>query len=385
MKRAIPFLVPPLAFGLTAVLAWLTGTPASVGTSPGDSSFTSPRQRVSREGVTGDTLKLISDLERKVLHSPAPPRENPGLAELYDPDRWEGDLLGDRAEAEDYSLSWADAVPEEMFAWLTHKPTPSPARSRMPAHALFKKWAGKDMPGALAAVATIPDPGIRAQALMASLEVLCKSDPARARELLVKDLSLFSPDQPALVFERSEAGESTADLLLSLPPGSPRSRLLAELLKGMTGNKPEEGKSAAQAVWERTPQELRKDLVAAGFSSDSDDPVFTGLEELMRERAETSGDPMIADKFINSQGLSWVRHDPAAALEWARTHLRGRSRAECGEWLFEAAADVDFDAALKACRSLPDGMIKIRAAEAITRGAPESRKAEAEALSEGVL
>jgi hypothetical protein len=379
MKRAIPFIIPPLAFGLTAVLAWLTGTPANVGTVLTDPASLDPGPRASARGTVDDPSELIAGLERKILYSPAAPRGDPDWAGLIDPDRSGDDPLDDKASATGWSNDWAREAPDEMFAWLIHKPTPSPGRSMIPAQVLFTRWAEKDMPGALAALATIPDPGIRAQALMASLEVLCKNDPTRARDLLVENLNLFDPVHAAPVFDRSESGESTCALLLSLPPGSSRAILLAALLKGMAGNDLDHGRSAAHAVWEQAPQDLRHDLVAAGFSSDSDEAVvFTGLEELMREQAEASGDPVIADKFINAQGIRWVQRDPAGALEWAQTHLLGRSRAECNEWLFETAAGVDFAAALDACERLPDGMRRIRAAEAIARGASEERKAEAE-------
>lgn len=141
----------------------------------------------------------------------------------------------------------------------------------------------------------------------------------------------------------------------------------------------------AHAVWDQSPEDLRRDLVAAGFSSDKDDAaVFPGLEDLLRDRAERSGDPAVAEKFVETQGRGWAMRDLAGALDWARTHLKGVSREKHSAALFESAASADFDAALGIWQSLPDSVMKIDAAEAMLKGAPEQRKVEATGALESV-
>jgi hypothetical protein len=87
-------------------------------------------------------------------------------------------------------MDWAKESPEAMFAWLVSQ---NDKRSFY-SYILFESWAGKDMTAALAVVFKIPNLKLRRQALMTSLEILCQSDPACARELWTQNLSLFPPD-----------------------------------------------------------------------------------------------------------------------------------------------------------------------------------------------
>ena len=79
-------------------------------------------------------------------------------------------------------------------------------------------------------------------------------------------------------------------------------------------------------------------------------------------------------------GPAWAKRNLAGALDWAQAHLKGKSRIEHSARLFEPAASWDFDTALRIWQTLPDSFFKVRAAGAISKGAPPDRKAEAEAL-----
>jgi len=75
------------------------------------------------------------------------------------------------------------------------------------------------MAAALAAIPNIPDRRLRQQALVSSLDILCRSDRDRARVLMMQYLDLFPPGGQTPLFNQYESGETTCDLLRSLPPG----------------------------------------------------------------------------------------------------------------------------------------------------------------------
>jgi hypothetical protein len=163
-------------------------------------------------------------------------------------------------------------------------------------------------------------------------------------------------------------------MLLSLPPGEERTHLLAGLLDRL--DPPD-----AHALWKQASKSERREWVDAGFAPFmTRAPSFKGLDDLMRERVETSGDPAAAGKFIDSHGESWAKRDLAAALDWAQAHLKGKRRVECREKFFQVGIIQDFDATLRIWQNLPEGYLKVSAAEAIQRAVPDNRKAEAEAV-----
>lgn len=379
MKRTCIILVPPLVFALAAILARLTGTPAE-NTIISENNFSrSSRQRKTVAVNSGELPATLAEFEHQILHHPAPPVEihdAEGMEAVLDRDDRSSGSCGSGMASITYSMKWAEEAPEAMFAWLIDKGGSSRDRKLFPAYILFSSWAEKDMEAALSAVSRILNRTLRQQALVSSLEILCRSDPGRGRELMMHDLSLFASDGQCPIFNSSETGKITCEMLLSLPPGKERTQLLAKLLTDMArGN--EELAGQANEVWQRAPADLRLELAAAGFTNGTDNATsFDGLAELMRENAESSGIPATAEKFIDAHGVDWAKRDLAGALGWAQTYLKGRSRAERSAGLFEFAAAQDFDAALGIWRTLPEGFLKIRAAEAISKGAPADRKAE---------
>jgi hypothetical protein len=380
MKRTFMFLAPPLAFALAAILAWLTGAPADDVLVSGNSVSLSPRQREVVAADSRDLSATLVLLERMILHHPVPPVEihdAEGMEAVLDRDDRSSGTCGGGMASITYSMEWAEEAPEAMFAWLIDKGGSSSDRKLFPAYILFGSWAGKDMKAALSAVSKIQNRNLRQQALISSLEILCKSDPSRARELMLQNLSVFAPDGRSPIFNWHETGKITCEMLLSLPPGKERTQLLAKLLTDMAGSN-EELAGQATELWQRAPADLRLELAAAGYTNGKDNASsFAGLADLMRENAETSGVPTSAEKFIDVHGPDWAKRDLAGALDWTRTYLKGRIRAERGAGLFEFAAGQDFDAALGIWQTLPEGFMKVRAAEALSKGAPAECKADA--------
>jgi hypothetical protein len=386
MNRTCIFLTAPLAFALAAALAWFTEAPSGNSLTSENTRVRGPRQRAA-VGMNAENLTaVLLHYEHKILSCPvaSPP------VELHDAKGMEASLDADDRScgfgSGNYASGWAEESPDAMFAWLVQQEGSSFNRKQFSAYILFKAWAKKDMAEALAAVDTIPDRNLHQQALVSSLEVLCQSDPARARELLLQNLSRLPTDGQSPIFAYSDTGERTCDMLLSLPPGEERTHLLAKLLKDMGGRfSAVHEVDGALAAWRNAPESLRRELVAAGFAIDRENAAsFEGLGDLLRERAETSGDPKAAEAFIVAQGAAWAKRDLAGVLDWAQTHLPGKSRIERSAELFGLAASEDFDEALRMWQSLPEGFLRVRVAGAIAKGAPANRKADADAVLESL-
>jgi len=384
MKRLGKFLAPPLAFVLAAGLAWVTGSP--VADTPDDTLepvVRAPRHRESIATGSAGRSATLAELEHEILHHPAPSMEFHDAATMeavLDMDGGSHCFPGGGMASVEFSMDWAEKAPEEMFAWLLKQSGSNFDRDLFPAYMLFGRWAEDNMEAALEAVFKVPDRRIRRQALFSSLQEMCKTEPQRARDLLMQNLDLFPPDGPTPVIDTYESAGTTCDLLLSLPAGGERTHLLADLLTSMADSYDDRHTTKARAVWQQAPDTLRLELVEAGFRSEGKASSFDGLEDLMREHAELSGDPATANKFIEAMGPAWAKRDLASALDWAQAHLKGKSGMEHRADLFKWAASEDFDTALSILRALPDGSLKLNAAEALNKGAPDDRKPEAKAM-----
>lgn len=382
MNRKLLFLAPPLAFAMAAALAWLTAAPAETEALPGIQRIRRPRQPTPDAVSSVDLPTTLNQLEREILHYPAPPikiHDAQGMEAMLDHALASSLFPGGGMGTIEYAGAWAREEPDAMFNWLVDGGSSSDQRLFY-AYILFENWVESDLESALAAASSIQNPKLRSQALLTSIQALSKSDPDRARELMLQNLSLFKDDTQSLSFDSYDKGKSTCDLLMSLPPSEERTHLLAKQLAGISRFY-DELLAKAMVVWAQAPIDLRRDLVSAGFYADEKVfDSFDGLSELMRERAETSGDRPDSERFIQLQGAAWAKKDLAEALDWTQAHLKGKKRFEQSARLFEPAASGDFDNALRIWQSLPDGFLKTRAAEYISKGAPPERKSQAEAL-----
>lgn len=362
MKRTRIFLVPPLVFALAALLTWLAGTPAAPPAASENPTARSPRTRAA---TAVDSLSLagaLLDLERNILpHNPAPPRKEPhdakGMDEALRSDETTRWFPGGGLAAVIYASEWAEEAPEVMFAWLVQKTDDQAC----PAWLLFDEWASKDMEAALAAVERIPVPKTKSQALMTTLEMLATRDPGRARELLLRNLGLLAADGAIPDSYGSETAETTLALLQSLPSGRERTRLLANFLTNHSND------NTARAAWKQASDSERREWLDAGFSPPGSADDYNGLGDLMRERAESSGDPAAVSEFLEHHGRAWARRDLAGALEWALPRLKGKLRVECQQSFFRAAADEDPETARRVLREMPPGHIKERLERIIQR------------------
>ena len=232
MNRKLTFLTPPLAFAMAMALAWFTAAPAGTETPTANQRLHRDRPSAGNASGSVDLPATLLQLEREILHHPAP------LVEVHDAIGMEAALdsalassfvPGGGMAGIEYALDWAREAPDAMFDWLVDGGSSSDRRLHY-AHMLFGTWAESDLESALAATSRIPDPQLRRQAMLTSIQALATSDPDRARELLIRNLSLFKPDSQHLFFDTYHKGKSTCDLLISLPPGEERTHLLAKLL-----------------------------------------------------------------------------------------------------------------------------------------------------------
>lgn len=378
MSHARPYFALPLVFGLAALAAWLTAEPVHTAQGATDAVGRARRQRDSVPMAAG-TAEVVAQFEQEMLHPKLPP------AEVHDEDWMEGIIARVKAregmvvcggtEFED-AYRWASEDPQAMFAWLIHEGGSAEKDRVRYVSTLFGQWMEMDMKAALAAASRIPGDLLRRQALACCIEQLAVNNPAKARELLVENLELLAADDAPSLF----SGKAICDLLLSLPAGETRTRLLAGSLGWMTAS-PYSSSDEAILIWENSGEDFRRELVAAGFKCGKDHAArFAGLESMLREHAESTGKREDAESFFESYGSSWAARDFSAALEWTQAHLKGANRVEQSVALFGQAAGQNFDAVVEAWQQLPPGILKARAAGAILKSAPADRKSDAESL-----
>jgi len=375
MKAAIRFLAPPCAFVVFAFLASRNDSDDLK-----TSQDTGIRQTAESPFPAHDPVGVtaaLSRLEQNIFLSeaePAPVHDAEGMDGWLDSVERNSSFPGGGMGAISNAMDWAEEAPEDMFAWLIRQDATFNNRSLSPASILFETWSEKSMSAALAAVPKIPDPNIRAQALASTLENLYPKDPQRALEILERNLDLFQPGSNGTQFSGYDGeAPTTCDMLLALPPGPGRTHLLAGLLPGLASSSTGGGEAKAIQVWKDASESLRRDLVAAGFDGNMG-VSFEGLPEMMRERAETSGESETAAKFIRTQGGQWAEKDLPTAFQWTQSHLKGRERVEAGANLFKNAAAKDFDKALATWKELPEGFLKAKALAAIQQGTPAGRE-----------
>ncbi len=384
MNRVAILFAPPLAFVLAAACAWLTGSPAGNETRMANSNPHGERRGDIAPPIKNDPATAIREFESALVLNAIPPKEihdAEGMEIALDSDERNSSIPHGDMNALSYSIEWADEAPEQMFDWLIHQNGDSFKRVLFPTYLLFGKWPEKDMEAALAALSKISNPKVRQQALLSSLEILCKNNPGRAHELMVQNLGLFPPDGGSLIFASYATARTTCELLLSLPAGEERTHLLANLLRNMANSPGQEERSIAVSTWKNATEDTRREWVAAGFSSGKENAAsFDGLEDLVRQKAEESGDPADAKAVISNQGTAWAKRDLPAALNWTQTRLKGEARVNHSAELFGDAASQDLDVTIATWRQLPASILKTRAAKNILRAAPEFRKSEVESL-----
>lgn len=378
MKPALFLSAPPLAFIAAALLAGLMAPDHA----PHDSNKPipiSPRKRAavmaSQEGAPNDTPAVLAKLERQIVHFPPPEVETydgAGLERsIQARKKYEGFPIN---WGSSYEWEWADKAPQEMFEWLIHQGVFSGKKRNELTSTLFSRWAESDMPASLTAIQRIPFPEDKSTALKAVLDVMHKSDPARACGIFKQNIDLFPKDRDFLHYQYSLPPDITCDEILKLPPSSERTKLLAQSLSTVSYGQSGVSMPNAESIWPRLSESERRDLVAAGFTTGSNNVVLPGLMELVRESAESANDPDKARIFLYQYGESWAKSDPDAALSWAMKHLKGKERTEQTLKLITHAASTNFDAALQAWRNLPDGSLRYKAADKLSELAPADRE-----------
>ena len=333
-----------------------------------------------------DIPALLTDLERRIVHFPPPEVEvhdGKGMEERLISDENGPSFCGSGMASIEYSMGWARENPAGMFEWFNEHWTVSGYKRQSLAATLFSEWAKQDMAAALAAIPRMTHAESRAQALVSTLEILCRKDPAKAREMLLQNLDTLEALKG--VQFGFEAGNARTELILSLPPGRLRSLLLAENINNLAADYTDGNAALAVELWKRCPADERRDLVAAGLRLSGFDEIhLDGLEDLIRQHAEASTDPRQASLFLNRYGESWAKRDPDGALAWALAHLKGKERTDRSLDLIKHAASLNFDAAMLALRNLPEGSLRDQAVKMLVDQAPEGSETEKALLQESL-
>jgi hypothetical protein len=315
------------------------------------------------------------------------------LAELVQED-FATDLPGPNA-AFSYAKGWAAKNPREMFDWFQRRGgftlpmLGSNGGSFGFLRSLFHPWGNKDPAAAVSAALSITGKRDRAAALVEVIGVIRKSDPARAAGLAAEHLEKLGADTVHGFSAYGQDYRETWDFLRALPAGNTRDGMLARFFDEVTRY---HGKDCAQ-LWQEMPVELRRSLVAGGFegmhlgdaeSAAGSPGTLEGLNDLRREHIEATGDPRAIRTWLNTGAHEWAQRDPAAAIAWTQQHLKGEQRVTATAQMFSASAGKNFDTTLQLWHSLPDGILRARAAGNLAAGAPAERKTEVDALLESL-
>jgi hypothetical protein len=399
MKPALFLSAPPLAFFAAVLLAGLL-PPHDPATSTDRPIPSGPRKRgaVIEDSKPAPTSieATLADMEHRVVRVSSP------NFEIHDADGMESSLLvdlreavwgGGGVEANNYSRQWASENPAELFEWLIRQKLVSSDLRKSLAAVLFSEWAKQDIVAALAAISRMNHTESRVQALVSMLEILCEKNPAKARELLLRDIASLEAME-SVEFAVFEPGRARTDLILALPPGRLRTMLMAENIRclmyqgvGCGGDNSSYYAKAAigTGLWNQLTNDERRELVDAGLRlSDFDEIQLDGLEDLIKQRAEVSNDPGQAGHFIDQYGISWAERDVGAAVSWAMAHLKGEERAEWSLILIEYGAEKDFAAAMRVWRTLPEGTLSNEMAKRLVEVAPADRDAEKALLQDSL-
>jgi hypothetical protein len=389
MKAALFLTTPVLAFIAALMFAGLMpAVDPAMYKEPSNRS--SPRKRAavmedSKSSAT-DIPVLLADLERRIVHFPPPEVEvhdGRGLEALLIGDENGPSFCGSGMASIEYSMDWARENPAGMFEWFNEHWTVSGYERHSLAATLFSEWAEQDMTAALGAIPRMTHAESRAQALVSTLEVLCRKDPAKARELLLQNLDTLEALKS--VQFGFEAGNARTELILNLPAGRLRSLLLAENINNLAADYWDGNAALAVGLWKRFSADERRDLVAAGLRLSGFDEIhLDGLEDLIRQHVETSNDPGKASLFLNRYGESWAKRDPESALAWTLAHLKGKERTDRSLDLIKHAASLNFDAAMLAVKSLPEGSLRNQAVKILVDEAHEERETEKALLQDSL-
>jgi hypothetical protein len=352
-----------------------------------------PAADVSKPAATpGEALTALERELVRALDPGAGTFTGERLAELVLEDH-PSDLPGPNA-ANSYAKGWAAKNPREMFEWLQRRggftlPMRSANANYSFLNTLFHQWMKQDPAAAVSAALSITGKRDRADALVEVISELRKSDPARAAALAAEHIAKIDGNTVRGFSAYGNNYRETWDFLRALPAGQARDGVLARYFDDIVRY---HGKDCAQ-LWQEVPVELRRSLIAGGFrgmylgdaeSAAGSPATLEGLDDLRREHIEATGDPNVTRVWLNNGAHEWAQRDPAAAIAWAQQHLKGEQRVNGTAQMFSAGAEKNFDATLQLWQSLPDGILRARAAGHLAAGAPAERKAEVDALMESL-
>lgn len=331
----------------------------------------------------------LAELENKLLEAldPGPDPEagsysGERLLELCVTD--EAPELPGVDRASGYAQAWAKDQPDQLFSWLMRAYGRLDFRTGR-GHAdmtpaIFNVWTAKDPAAAIKGALSLQIS--RGEAVAKVIAVLRKADPARAVALAAENIEVLESmlPLPRSFTAEGEGFRGTWDFLCALPAGKSRDAVLARYFDMVVRSHPNE---YAQ-MWKEMPEELRRGLVAADvggrYSGGAAPAELEGLTELRREYVEKSADPKVMAQWLRNDAREWAGQEPAAAISWALEHTKGAQRVDGAAGLFSAGAAGNFEATLKVWQSLPDGVLRARAAGSFAAGAPAERKAEVEAM-----
>lgn len=384
-----------ISLALFTTSAWLAWSTAAL---PDEAADSVARRRMKLPPQSEETLrhqKLLATLERELLTGPKPERV------AFSGQEMDAILSRDGTQAASfYGHEWAMHDPASMCEWIERRgmisgPFRSDISTTFFVSGLFATWAASDADAALAAALRQSRAPARVQGLVSALQVIWRTNPDLARRVLAEHGNLLDGASDILLsYDGVSHGPADLKFLASLPAGKLRGKLLSLVLANAVDSYSESSHAEATALWEILSTEQKQDLAAGGFfqrkislikygtplGGDKSLPPFPEEAELLRDYAESSGDTAAARDYIMGHGDEWAAKEPAVAVAWSLSHLKGSDRLHYTAGLLKAAAKADYDRAVAAWQTLPLGVLKARAAGALLAGTPGDRKPEALAL-----
>lgn len=366
MKPGRILLISLAAFLLSAGGSWLFHDPqlAAAGRKETPDTLTIP----GRSARTADSPSLTTSpglemLRREMLESTG------AIQGLFSGERLE-ELLRESfpeegpgpEDPDEYAEEWCRLNPRAVLAWGKQRGSFEINEDRYSLsllHTLFLSWARQDQAAAFEAYSRLSEPD-RAEALHGLIRGLVMKDPALAARLAAENMK----DLASGGFGRYLSTEESWQLWLALkdlPEGDTKVEILIRLLH-------QPGVEAS--IVNELPAEIKRamllktgdhwNLRTAILRSDDGKTV-------LRELAQSTGRPDLAQRWLDMRGESLSATDVSEALRWVQSSSTGEQRVKAVVEILQSVAEENTQLAMEVWHTLPEGILRARAAGAIAR------------------
>lgn len=354
MKNILLRIAPLMVFLALALFAYYQQPIQQSSAERKTISSSEPSRSPHKNGVS-ETENLLRDMEKRIHQRYPEP-------EIVEPAEKMNRLLACQSFPAQsiyigFPEEWAETAPEEMYAWLIEqnlRPSFYSDSYSFYADILFSSWAKVDPSAALSAALRITEAPLRAQSLLSTLAMLSETKPEQAKKVLQQNEKWFTAANMGNVSFYRCGTEFLWEMSQDLSSHDSKYLLQAKMLQTSSAG------DWAVKIWNNSSITQQRAWVNAGFCyySEKEKAGFTGLEDLMRERVETTRQAADAEKFINCFGETMAQRDLAAAVSWSQMHLKGKQKQQTIHQFFEHGIKQDLNKTIDVLRKMPEGYMK---------------------------